>query len=155
MTKNGQGRKPVLEADAQQLTAKVCTLLAEGVSIKTACNLCDISERAFHEWSRKGATGEEPYAAFIDAASRARDSWKARLIERIWFCASRGDWKAAAWLLERQFPSEFSLAVTEQGPQPTMPTPQINVTIQRDEASDAARKRFGTPPPERSRTKLF
>ncbi len=65
------GRKPTLETDSQ-LTARVCALLAEGVSIQTACNLCGISERAYHDWGRRGAAGEDPYANFFDAASRAR-----------------------------------------------------------------------------------
>ncbi len=96
------GRKPTLETDSQ-LTERVCALLAEGVSIQTACNLCDISERAYHDWLRRGRACEEPYAACFDAASRARDSWKARLIRRGDLCAERGDWRAAAFLLERQF----------------------------------------------------
>ncbi len=86
------GRKPTLEINPQ-LTERVCALLAEGVSILSACNLCDISERAYHDWLRRGRAGEEPYAAFFDAASRARDSWKARLIRRVDLCAERGDWR--------------------------------------------------------------
>ncbi len=65
------GRKPTLETDSQ-LTERVCALLAEGVSIQTACNLCDISERAYHDWLRRGRAGEEPYAAFFKQL-RARE----------------------------------------------------------------------------------
>ncbi len=65
------GRKPTLETDSQ-LTERVCALLAEGVSIQTACNLCDISERAYHDWLRRGRSGEEPYAAPFFKQLRAR-----------------------------------------------------------------------------------
>ncbi len=68
-----------------------------------------------------------------------------------------GDWRPAAWLLERAFPAEFS-GRHEEGkrgadglPAGTV-TPIVHVTVHHDEASDAARKRFGTPPPNRSRT---
>ena len=95
---------------------------------------------------------------FVEAATRARDSWKAKLIHRI---TEADDWRAAAWLLERQFPAEFGPKHEEaqRGRNgllpPSAPGPIIHVTIQRDEASDAARKRFGTCPPNRTRYRSF
>ncbi len=152
-----RGLKPTL-ALQPELTKRICVLLGEGVSIKSSCNLCGVSERAYHEWTRRGQAGEEPYAGFFDAASRARDGWKARLISRIESSAAGGDWRAAAFLLERQFPAEFGSQHLEvkrdsNGLLPsTAPGPIINVTIRRDKATDEARKLFGTPPPNRTRT---
>ncbi len=89
-------------------------------------------------------------------ACYARDSWKARLIRRVDFCADRGDWRAAAFLLERQFPAEFGSKGEEvQAPGKPLAPPVIKVTIHRDEASDRARKMFGEPPPGRRRCKIL
>jgi hypothetical protein len=51
--------------------------------------------------------GEEPFARFFSAVTRVREAHRARLIERV-VAAAKADWKAASWLLERQFASEFS-----------------------------------------------
>ncbi len=142
MKKLRVGRQPSLEKD-RELTERVCALLAEGCSIKTACNLCGVAERAYHDWIRRAQAGEEPYATFVDAASRARDSWKAKLIQRIESASQQGDWRAAASLLERQFPGEFGSNVVAEAP--PLAAPFIHVTIQRDEATDRAQERFGHP----------
>ncbi len=154
MKKLRVGRQPSLEKD-RQLTERVCALLAEGVSIQTACNLCGVAERAYHDWTRRGQAGEEPYATFFDAASRARDSWKARLLRRL---NEADDYRAITWLLERCFPAEFG-PKHEEGQRgsngllpPSSPGPVVHVTVMRDKATDEARKRFGTPPPNRLRT---
>ncbi len=156
MKKQKRGPKAAL-AVRPELTEAIVTLLSEGLSIKTACNLCGVSERAYHEWTARGQAGEEPYAAFFDAATRARVAWKARLISRIEASAAGGDWRPAAWLLERQFPAEFG-GRHEEGKRgadgllpSTAPGPIVHVTIRRDEATDEARKRFGTPPPNRTK----
>ncbi len=70
-------------------------------------------ERAYHDWIRRAQTGEEPYAAFFDATRRARDGWRARLVRRL---TEAADWRAAAFLLERQFPAEFGSKVAEGSP---------------------------------------
>ena len=156
MKKLRVGRQPSLEKD-RQLTERVCARLAEGVSIQAAMNLSGVAERSYHDWMRRGQAGEEPYEAFFVAASRARDSWKARLIQCVESAAQQGEWRAAAFLLERQFPAEFG-PKHEEGERgsngllpPSAPGPIIHVTVQRDEATDEARKRFGTPPPNRTR----
>ncbi len=154
MKKQKRGPKAVL-AVRPELTEAIVTLLSEGLSIKSAANLCGVSERAYHEWTARGQAGEEPYAGFFNAASRARDGWKARLISRIEASAEGGDCRASAFLLERQFPAEFGGRHEDQrdsnGLLPSV-QPIVHVTVHRDEATDAARKLFGTPPPNRSRT---
>ncbi|MDQ3120262.1 MAG: hypothetical protein M3Q89_11965 [Verrucomicrobiota bacterium] len=91
------------------------------------------------------------YATFFDAATRAREGWKARLVRRL---TEAADWRAAAFLLERQFPAEFG-PKHEEGQRdsngllpPSSPGPVLHVTVMRDKATDEARKRFGTPPAE-------
>ncbi len=153
MKKQKRGPKAAL-AVRPELTEAIVTLLSEGLSIKSSCNLCGVSERAYHEWTARGQAGEEPYAGFFDAATRARDGWKARLISRIEASAAGGDWRPSAWLLERQFPAEFGGRHEDQrdsnGLLPSV-QPIVHVTVHRDEATDAARKLFGTPPPNRTK----
>ena len=90
-----------------QLQNRVCKLLKQGSSIKSSCFICGIGERTFYDWRDKGRAGEEPFAGFFSAVTRAREEHKANLIQRI-VAAAKADWKAASWLLERQFASEFA-----------------------------------------------
>jgi transposase len=90
------------------LQNRICKLLAKGSSIRSACILCGIGERTYHDWQRRGETGEEAYATFFSAATRARETHKARLIAIVMRAGDR-DARHAEWLLERQFPQEFAL----------------------------------------------
>jgi hypothetical protein len=98
------GRRSILN---QKLQRRICGLLSEGSAIKSACIICGIGERTYYDWRGKGSAGEEPFATFFSAVTRAREAHKANLIERI-VAAAKADWKAASWLLERQFPNEFA-----------------------------------------------
>jgi len=99
-----RGRKTILNA---ALTKRICALLAKGSSIKSGCILCGIGERTYFDWQERGKAGEEPYATFFAAATRAREQHKQRLIEVVMKAVDR-DAKHAEWLLERQFPREFA-----------------------------------------------
>jgi hypothetical protein len=104
-----RGRQTILDAELQK---RICALLVEGCDQKTACSICGISERAFHSWKERGQKGEEPYATFFDATSRARNRHKLRLVKLVIDGAEgklprHADWKAASWLLEKGWPLEF------------------------------------------------
>jgi hypothetical protein len=120
-----RGRKTTLTAPLQ---CKICALLARGSAIKSACLIVGISERVFYDWRTRGKAAEEPFARFFSAVTRARETHKAKLIERI-VAASKADWKAASWLLERQFASEFGRSeprtiVIDRPPAPVAPAEQ-------------------------------
>ena len=97
------GRKSIL---TPALTKKICALLREGCDQKTAASICGIAERTFHSWKERGRDDEEPYAAFFDAASRARNTYKARLLKIVIEAADK-DARHAEWLLEKGWPREF------------------------------------------------
>jgi hypothetical protein len=67
--------------------------------------------------------GTAPYADFFDAVSRARNEHK-RLLIRLVVAGAKGvlprpvDWKAAAWLLAKNFPLEYG-----DRPSPPLPAP--------------------------------
>jgi transposase len=102
--RKSRGRPTLLTA---ALKNRICGLLRDGCNIKTACNICGVGERTYYDWRGKGNAGEEPFAKFFSAVTRAREAHKANLVRRI-VAAAKADWKAASWLLERQFPNEFA-----------------------------------------------
>jgi hypothetical protein len=104
MKRETRGRKTRL---GTALTKRICALLAKGSSIKSACILCNIGERTYFDWQERGKAGEQPYATFFAAATRARERHRQKLIEVVMQAADR-DAKHAEWLLERQFPREFA-----------------------------------------------
>lgn len=90
----------------------IIRLLRTGVTIETACGAAGINSGTYREWMAKGAEGREPYAAFAAAATRARDEQEAYLADVIAQAAAPsehgpGDWRAAAWLLERSRPTRW------------------------------------------------
>jgi hypothetical protein len=101
--KTSRGRKTLLTPTLQ---ARVCKLLRGGCNIKTACNICGVGETTFHEWKNRGRCGEETYASFFSETSRARDSFKADLLNIVVKAADK-EARHAEWLLERYWPNEF------------------------------------------------
>ena len=116
------GRRTLLNTT---LTKKICALLHEGCDQRTACSICGIGERTFHEWKERGRNGEEPYASFFSAASRARDTHKARLVKIVIDAADK-DARHAEWLLERGWPNEYGRATKPQPPQPEPQTSYLS-----------------------------
>jgi len=55
-----------------ELSDQLCELLEAGNYLETAAEACGISVKTVYQWLRKGAEGVEPYAAFVDAVTRAR-----------------------------------------------------------------------------------
>src|SRR5207253_606644 len=66
-----------------------------------------LSPRTFHEWMARGEAEERgPYRKFYRAVAHARATAKRMLMARI-VSASRRDWKASAWALQKLYPAEF------------------------------------------------
>ncbi len=163
MKKLRVGRPPSLEKD-RELTERLYSLLAGGCCVRTACEATGLSESTFYDYLRRADrehSGHEPrFLEFSQRFTRARGDGKAKLIGFV-AEAARTDWRAALALLERIAPDEYGRVVREDQRAsngllpPSSPGPVIHVTVQRDEATDAARKRFGTPPPNRTRYRTF
>jgi hypothetical protein len=137
--KETRGRKTLLDP---ALTKRICKLLTQGSTIESACILCGIGERTYHDWNERGEKGEQPYARFFSAATRAREQHKANLIAVVLAAADK-DARHAEWLLERQFPSEFGRSeprtIIIRQDQPQMPPPIV-------ETSHEWRKDANVPP---------
>jgi hypothetical protein len=97
------------------LTDDLSLKLAEALRrlpIALACDLVGLPRSTYYDWMARGEREEQgPLAEFrrLVLASRARyvdDTLKA--IEEAARKKSKGDWKAAAWYLERCYPDHFS-----------------------------------------------
>ena len=130
------GRKTLLDS---AVSKEICAQLREGKTTKAACVSASLGERTYFDWMKKGEQEDSGiYFTFFSAVTRAREEFKAWLLDQF-DIASKGDWRAIAWRLERQFPKEFGPAALKE-PEPEMnnqyaPTPMI-VNVTRSEQSD-------------------
>jgi hypothetical protein len=84
--------------------------LRAGGFIKHACDAAGIDHRTMRYWLEKGEAGKRPYAAFAKKLLkvRAEDALRSQsVITRAQLGKVEGDWKAAAWSLERKHPKEY------------------------------------------------
>lgn len=72
-----------------------------GIDVESACQREGIGRRTLYEWVRRGETGEEPYLSFALAMERAQAVVTARITRNV-IKASKEDWRAGAWWLERR-----------------------------------------------------
>lgn len=104
------GRPTKLTPEVQKT---VCDTVSGGGTDRVACLRAGISVSGLGEWKRRGAAGEEPYAAFLAAYKRAEGDFGLRNLALIGKAAQDGTWQAAAWLLERRYPEEYGRKVVQ------------------------------------------
>lgn len=78
----------------------ILELLAAGVPVTLATAAAGVARSTFYQWMQT----DDRWRRDVDAAQVAS---VAPLIDRIRSAAEQGQWQAAAWLLERRWPSEF------------------------------------------------
>jgi transposase len=105
-------------ARATKLTATVsktiCDAIGEGISLEGAAELANVSASTAYEWFSRGL-GEDPrgrgetkaFAEFAERLTRARAEAELREMRAIVKAAADGDWRAAAWRLERRYPKQY------------------------------------------------
>jgi hypothetical protein len=84
------------------LEKRLCALVRQGVPIRYALQSEGISHKTLRNWRERGATGEEPFATFATNLSAAFGQVVGSMAMNIINAAEGGDWKAAAWWLERR-----------------------------------------------------
>ena len=100
-----RGRKSKLDA---KLKRRICSLLAQGHTIRTVSETVGISERTYYEWCEK-------HFHFSQATTCAIGKSKIALVAKL---RLSDDWRAQAFLLERRFRSEYGRVAEREMPLP-------------------------------------
>lgn len=102
----------------KELVDEILTYKESGLSDADICDMCLISKASFYAWlqeAEKIKNGElkqeeVPYAdlkiELSDGLKRAKVAFKAFHVQNI-TKASKKNWQASAWMLERFYPKEF------------------------------------------------
>ncbi len=92
----------------EETRKKILWALRLGNYRKTAAEYACISERTLGDWLYKGSeeNGGE-YADFHNDVLEAEQAAEVRALGVIQQAANNGQWKAAAWFLERKFPERY------------------------------------------------
>lgn len=120
--KKGRGAKPKTSAEyfdgLKKKLDDICKGVAIGMTLTDACRAAGVDISTFYTWQKK-ALYNPAYAFFNEAVEDARAQGERSLAARI-YEASKQDWRAAAWMLERRNPDIWSNKQT--------PTVNINAT---------------------------
>jgi transposase len=103
------GRKTALDDD---ITARLVALLRAGNYIEVAVATVGLGRRTFYDWLERGeptgtAAKDKPFRDFREQVELAKAEGEARNVAIVAKAAAE-DWKAAAWMLERQFPERWA-----------------------------------------------
>lgn len=113
------GRKPILN---YKLIKVICEMTESGMFDKHIAESIGVSEVTWHNWKRAGKAiqqrtiddisykpteREQLYLDFYNSLSKAYATAEIKAIEQI-KDASKKDWKAAAWFLERRYKGNWS-----------------------------------------------
>lgn len=98
----------------RELQDKVVRLLTRGCYIESVAVLAGVHRSTIHGWIKRGQAGEAPYARFAAAILTAEATSEVALLRVISQAADSGDWRAAAWRLERSFPARWRPCKTLQ-----------------------------------------
>ena len=101
------GRPTLLTDDVAE---RIYTLLSSGNYDAVAARGAGISPRTLREWLQRGLSQskrDEPYRKLRERLAEARATAEAAYVARIASAAAAGDWKAAAWFLERSYPARW------------------------------------------------
>ena len=109
-------RKPII---SKTLVDEILTYKENGLSDKDICDMVGIAQQTLYRWLKDAETGVdtdnpsrpasdlELKRELSDGLKRAQAAFKAYHIQQI-TKASKKNWQASAWILERMFPKEFS-----------------------------------------------
>jgi len=107
------GRPTILTPEIQK---RIVDAIKAGAYVETAAAYAGVGKSTFFSWMTKGRKGDKQvYKDFVDAVERAMAAAEMRDVVTI-TRAAESQWQAAAWRLERKFPSRWGrrqhLAIT-------------------------------------------
>ena len=83
----------------------ICATLSAGGTRKAAAALAGVGETTFHDWMRRARDDDQAtplQLELLTAVERAEATATMRAVATIDESIDKGDWKAAAWWLERR-----------------------------------------------------
>jgi transposase len=87
---------------------RLLAALQNGANQDEAARYAGIGESTFYRWMEKGATKKRgQYREFWEAVKRTESEAAMISLDTIRNAEKRGDWRAAAWKLERRFPDKW------------------------------------------------
>ena len=96
------------------LQEKIVELLELGIPPQKVCDRVNIAYSTYREWVQRGngedpkdRPGNEQFADFSAQVNKAIAVGEINLLQSI-NNATKNDWRAAAWVLERRFPEHWS-----------------------------------------------
>lgn len=90
---------------------QIARVVRAGGTVELAASVASVSERTLARWMERGQYSgrrDAPYRALRDAVERAHAEHEGILVAQLSRAASKGSWRAAAWLLERRFPERWA-----------------------------------------------
>lgn len=108
-----RGRKSKLTPELQE---RICNYIENGYTIEQACALSGIGESTYYDWKKRGKKSKRgKFSDFLEAVKKAEKIAESKYLAIITKAAVgdplkgvKGDWKAAAWYLERRNPKQFA-----------------------------------------------
>lgn len=96
-----------------KVSLKICDAIVAGATYEAAAQYAGISYETFNEWMKAGraAATPDPFSEFSEAVEVANASAQVQFVLNIKRAANAGDWRAAAWMLERRFPKAYGQRV--------------------------------------------
>lgn len=117
------GRKSKFTNETQRT---IVAAVEAGATFRLAAYAAGISERLFYTWKARGEEAQAradagqpvpapecPFLQFLQAIKRAEGERATTWLRVIEAAADAGDWKAAAWKLERTAPQEYGRTVQD------------------------------------------
>jgi hypothetical protein len=90
-----------------ELTQEITTHIRDGNSPTISATLVGISSSTYFNWMSKGSNQEPKFMEFLESIERAKAQSIVNRVAYIARAADGGNWRAAAWLLERIAPESF------------------------------------------------
>jgi len=90
-----------------ELTQEITTYIRDGNSPTISATLVGISPSTYFNWMSKGSNQEPRFMEFLESIKRANAQSIVNRVALIARAADSGNWRAAAWLLERISPESF------------------------------------------------
>jgi hypothetical protein len=130
----------------------LCKIIAMPCTVRSACQATGTGEATFFEWLSRGEKGEQPFAEFAEAVTRARGQGKVKVQRNIW---DSNDPRVKLELLARIYSDEFGRVEVREIPV-VQDEKRINVAFilnmpdgsQRQTSFEEAQKMFATFPIE-------